>query len=138
MKRIVLVALAMLLYSVIPAMAENYVQPDTFKQWLESGKPVIIVDIQVPDEFEKHHFKKSIETNAYPAKTDEEKRKLDGVLSTINSSKKDVVIICPRGAGGAKNTYEYLKTKGVVESRMHILDKGIDGWPYKEMFVQGR
>jgi hypothetical protein len=56
---------------------------------------------------------KKIKTNAYPAKTDEEK-KLDGVQSSINSSKEDVVIVCPRGGGGAKNTYEYLKTKGVA------------------------
>jgi hypothetical protein len=138
MRKILLLALALFLYSVVPAMAENYVQPDTFKQWLEGGKRVLIVEIQTADDFVKHHFKNSIETNAYPVKTDEEKKKLDAVVSTIGASKDDVVIICPRGAGGAKNTYEYLKAKGAPEARLYILEKGIGGWPYKDMFVQGR
>lgn len=138
MKKIVLAALAMILLSILPANAENYVQPDTFKQWLEGGKAVIIVDIQTPDQFDKHHFKGAIETNAYPAKSDEERKKLDGALPVINASKDDVTIICPRGAGGARNAYAYLKTKGVTESRMYILENGIDGWPYKEMFIHGK
>lgn len=138
MKRITLISLLMFFCSGMPASAENLLEPDVFKQWLDGGKPVIIVDIQVPDEFQKHHFKNSIETNAFPAKTDEEKKKLDGILPVVNSSGDDVVIVCPRGGGGAKNTYDYLKTRGVSESRMHILEKGIEGWPYKEVFVQGR
>lgn len=138
MKKITLISLLMFFCSAMPASAENFLAPDVFKQWLDVGKPVIIVDIQVPDEFQKHHFKNSIEPNAYPAKTDEEKKKLDGILPAVNSSRDDVVIVCSRGGGGAKNTYEYLKSKGVSESRMHIVEKGIEGWPYKEMFVQGR
>jgi rhodanese-related sulfurtransferase len=96
------------------------------------------VDIQIPEEFEKHHFRGAIETNAYPVKTDEEKKKLDRILPIISSSIEDVVIICPRGGGGARNTYEYFKTRGVPESRLYILEKGIEGWPYQEMFVKGR
>jgi rhodanese-related sulfurtransferase len=138
MKKIVFMALALFLYSAIPAMAQNYVKPDVFKQWLESGKSMFIVDIQTPDEFAMHHFKKAIETNAFPAKTDDEKKKLDPVLVKIKASKDDVVIVCPRGGGGARNTYDYFKTKGVPESRMYILEKGISGWPYKDMFVKGR
>lgn len=120
------------------ALAANYVKPDEFKKWLESGKKMIIVDIQPAQDFEKHHFKGSIETNAFPAKTDEEKRRLDKVIPQIMSSKDDVVIICPRGRSGASNTYEYLKSKGTPENRLYILEGGIEGWPYKEMFIRGR
>jgi rhodanese-related sulfurtransferase len=120
------------------AFAANYVKPEEFKQWLETGKQVVVVDIQPADDFEKQHFKGSIETNAFPAKTDEEKRRIDKALPAISSSKDDVVIICPRGRSGASNTYDYLKSKGVPESRLHILEGGIGGWHFKEHFVTGR
>jgi len=86
----------------------------------------------------KHHFKGSLETNAYPVKSEEERKKLDKTLERINASQDDVVIVCPRGGGGAKNTYDYLKEKGVEEKRLFILEKGMEGWPHPEMCVQGR
>ncbi len=119
-------------------LAANYVKADVFKGWLESGKKMIIVDIQPKEDFEKHHFKGSIETNAFPAKTDEKKKRLDPVIEKIKQSKDDVVIICPRGKSGASNTYDYIKSKGVSENRLYILEGGIAGWPYKEMLQKGR
>lgn len=113
--------------------AANMLKPEIFKQWLESDKKMLIVDIQTAENFKKHHFEGSIETNAYPAKTDDEKARLNNVLEKIKASNDDVVIICPRGGSGAKNTYEYLKSKGVDEKRLFILEKGIEGWPYKEI-----
>jgi rhodanese-related sulfurtransferase len=130
--------LAVLLFSVTLAHAENYVNPDQFKQWLETSKPFQIVDIQTREEFEKHHFMGSIETNAYPVKSDEEKQRLDQILPVLQASKDNVVVVCPRGGGGAKNTYEHLKSKGIPEDRLFILEKGVDGWPYTEWFVQGK
>ncbi len=138
MKTIFLCALAALLIAPSLASAQNTVKPDQFKQWLESSKPMQIVDIQTPEEYEKHHFKGSIQTNAYPAKTDEEKQRLDRVLPALQASKDDVVVVCPRGGGGAKNTYDHLKSKGIPEERLYILEKGVEGWPYKELFVQGK
>lgn len=138
MKRALVLGLAVLLFSATVVCAENYVKPDQFKQWLEAAKPVQIVDIQPPEEYEKHHFKSSIQTNAYPAKTDEEKQKLDRILPALQASKDDVVVVCPRGGGGAKNTCDHLKSKGIPEERLFILEKGIEGWPYKELFVQGK
>ncbi len=138
MKRYLVFAACLVFLFTTSAFAANYVKPEDFKNWLESGKKLIIVDIQPADEFEEHHFKGSIETNAFPAKTDEEKKRLDKVLPIIMSSNDDVVIICPRGRSGASNTYEYLKSKGVSENRLYILEGGIAGWPYKEMFVKGR
>jgi hypothetical protein len=49
-----------------------------------------------------------------------------------------VVIICPRGKSGASNTYDYIKSKGIPENRLYILEGGIAGWPYKEMLIKGR
>lgn len=116
----------------------NYVKPEEFKLWLESGKEVVIVDIQVPEGFAKSHFQGAIETNAYPVKSDEEQARLDQTLEKINATAVEVVIVCPRGGGGAKNTYDYLKSKGVAEARLFILEKGMEGWPHPEMCVTGR
>jgi len=138
MKKYLVFAVSLVFLFTTSAFAANYVKPEDFKKWLESGKKLIIVDIQPAEDFEEHHFKGSIETNAFPAKTDEEKKRLDKVIPLIMSSSDDVVIICPRGRSGASNTYEYLKSKGVPEKRLYILEGGIAGWPYKEMFVKGR
>ena len=141
MKRtMVTFCLALVVLFLIPhaALAKNYVKPDIFKQWLTSNRSIVIVDIQPAKEFGNHHFKGSIETNSFPSKSDEEKRQLDNVIPKIRASKGEVVIICPKGKGGAVNTYEYLQSKGVPESRLFILEDGIDGWPYPGMFVKGR
>ena len=50
------------------ALAKNYVKQDIFKQWLTSNRSIVIVDIQPAKDFADHHFKGSIETNAFPAK----------------------------------------------------------------------
>lgn len=116
----------------------RYVKQETFKNWLASGTPVVVVDIQLPTQFAKHHFKGAIETGAFPANSDADRKKLDAVLPAIREGRGDVVIVCPRGGGGAKNTFTYLKEQGVAESRLLILEKGMDGWPYPEMTVSGR
>ncbi|CAG1008157.1 Cdc25 family phosphatase [Burkholderiales bacterium] len=124
------VAMLTVLYGMTALAADyRYVKTDTFKGWLESGKQVIIVDIQAPEGFAKGHFKGALETNAYPVKSDEEKKRLDATLEKISTTKDDVVIVCPRGGSGAKNTYDYLKSRGVDENRMYILEKGAEGWP---------
>lgn len=140
MKKFLATCTALLLLVITTAFAAdyNYVSPDKFKEWLTTGRNTIIVDIQVPAEFAKRHIKGSIETNAYPVKSDEERKRLNAVLAGINASKEDVVIVCPRGGGGARNTYDYLKAKGVAESRLFILEKGMEGWPHPELCQAGR
>jgi rhodanese-related sulfurtransferase len=139
MKRIILLMLLLFCCSAAAiAGGYNYVQPEEFKQWLENGKDMTIVDIQVPAEFQKQHIKGSLETNAYPVKTAEDRQKLDNVLSKLSATLNDVVIICPRGGGGAKNTYDYLKEKGINEKRIFILKEGMQGWPFKELTVSGK
>ena len=139
-KRIALLLVLMMALVATSAMAAgyNYVTPEVFKVWLESGKKVVIVDIQAHEEFGKRHFRGSLETNAYPAKTEEEHARLDQILTRINDTSSEVVIVCPRGGGGARNTHDYLRSKGVLAERLYILEKGIEGWPYPEMCVSGR
>lgn len=130
--------LALTLMSVTPVLAANYIEPQELKELLDKKQPVILVDIQPAADFEKHHLPGSIETNAFPAVKDEEKTRLDKTLAVIKASKAPVVVLCPRGKSGAKNSYNYLESKGVSEDRMQILEDGIAGWPYKELFVTGR
>ena len=138
--KLIMMLLALLLGCTAPAMARgySYVEQDQFRQWLEKGKAMSIVDIQVPAEFQQHHFKGSLETNAYPVKTPDDKRKLDTILPGLAASSNDVVVICPRGGGGAKNTYDYLKEKGISDTRILILREGMQGWPYRELTVSGK
>ncbi len=138
MKFIVAVIVLIILASGVPVFATNYVEPADFKQWLISGKKMAVVDIQPGAEFAQHHFKGAIETNAFPGKTDGDKQRLDKVLPVIGAGTAAVVVVCPRGRGGAKNAYDYLKSKGVAEQRLFILEEGVAGWPYKELFVTGR
>ena len=116
----------------------NYVQQEQLKQWLESAKPMAIVDIQVPEEFQKHHFKGAIETNAFPVKTDLERRRLDQALTRLAAVPDPIVIVCPRGGGGARNAYDHLKAQGIAEKRLLILEKGMEGWPHPELTSTGR
>ena len=136
-KQIALSAVITLLSATV-ALAANYIEPQELKELLDKKKPVILVDIQPAADFEKQHLPGSIETNAFPAKKDDEKKRLDKTLPIIKASKDPVVVVCPRGKSGAKNSYEYLVTQGVPEERMTILEGGIYEWPYKDLFVKGR
>jgi len=137
LKKIAL-SLVLSIASATVALAANYIEPQELKELLDKKKPVILVDIQPAADFEKQHLPGSIETNAFPAKTDEEKARLDKALAIIKTSKDPVVVVCPRGKSGAKNSYNYLESKGISEDRMQILEGGIHEWPYKELFVKGR
>jgi rhodanese-related sulfurtransferase len=110
----------------------NYITAEALEKRIKQGPPIILIDICPVDRFAKGHIPGSIETNAYPSKTDEEKARLDKVMSKITASSDDVVIVCPSGAGGAKNTVDYYKSKGVAEKRLLILEKGMGGWPYEK------
>lgn len=92
---------------------------------------MILIDICSAEQFAKGHIKGSIETNAYPVKTEEEKARLAKHLPTMKASTEDVIIVCPRGGGGAKNTFDFYKANGIDENRMLILEKGMDKWPFQ-------
>ena len=137
MKKISLIILVFFGLANMAAMFQsfNYLEAKDFKQWLEDGKPVIVVDIQVAEEFAAHHFSGSIETNAYPVKSDDDRRKIDQVVTAFEKTGHDVVVICPRGGGGAKRCYSYLKSRGVPEAKLTILKGGVAKWPYKDLLA---
>lgn len=120
------------------AQSYNYISPGELKQRLQSPDKPLVLDIQVEDEFARHHLPGAVATYAYPAKSSAEQAKLVPALEKIKAAKGDVVVVCPGGGSGAKNTIDFLKSQGVPESRLRILEKGQNGWPYPELVVQGK
>ena len=121
----------LVLWPVSPARAGNafqYMSGQELEQKLRASEPVIVLDIQVEGEYEQHHVKGATPTHAYPVKSQADKAKLDEALPGLKRSSLPVVIVCPRGAGGAERTYTYLKDQGVPAERLFILEKGQAGW----------
>ena len=116
----------------------NYISPEMLKGRIESGSSQVILDIQVKEQFDKHHIRGAMATYAYPVKTDAEKARLEAVYRQLASHSDPVVIVCPRGGGGATRTYDYLAAKGVDTGRLLILEKGQGGWPYEELLENSR
>lgn len=135
MKKNALIGLCFLCLLNVAAIFDtfNWVEPEQFKQWLEAKKPMILVDIQDKPSFAAHHFPGSIETNSFPVETDAERKRIDPVVAASKKSGHDVVVLCPRGGGGAKRTYDYFKARGVPEKKLFILTGGVDKWPYRTM-----
>ena len=136
MKRKVLLFLFLalpMIYATNAAAGYNYVDANTMKQWLTDQEKMTIVDIQVEPEFNAHHIKGSVGTFAYPVKSDEDNRKLDKAFAQYSQDKDNtVVIVCPRGKGGAKRAYTYMVEQGVPDDKIFILEGGMAKWPHKE------
>ena len=75
----------------------------------------------------------SIENNAFQVENDAERKRLDSAVAAAKKSGQEVVVLCPRGGGGAKRAYDYLKAQGVPEKKLVILTGGVDKWPYRSM-----
>ena len=106
----------------------NYISAADLETRLNAKLPTHIVDIQVEEEFAQHHIKGATATYAYPVKSDDDRAKLDHIVGQIKDDNDPVVIVCPRGAGGAKRTYDYLLQQGISAERLLILEKGQEGW----------
>lgn len=109
----------------------NYIKAKDLNGRLSAGSPMIIVDICPKEQFAKGHIKGSLETNAYPVKTDEEKAKLAVILPEMRASADDIIVVCPKGGGGATKTVDYYKAGGIDEKRLLILEKGMNEWPFE-------
>ena len=120
------------------AQTFNTITPAELKKRLESGDKPMLLDIQVEADYARHHLPGAVPTYAYPAKSEDERARLKPAVRQILAGKDDVVIVCPAGGGGARNTYEFLKSQGVPESRLRILEKGQKGWPYAELVTGTR
>ncbi len=115
------------------ASTYQYLSTDQAKTNLLTQAPMLLVDIQVEKEFNQHHFPTALPSYAYPVKSDSDRAKLDTLLPQLQSSSDAVVIVCPRGGGGAKRAYDHLQKQGIAAERLFILEKGQQGWPYPEL-----
>lgn len=106
----------------------NYITAAALEERLTAGLPTNLVDIQVEEEFARHHIKGATATYAYPVKSAADAAKLDAVMETLKGNGDPVVIVCPRGGGGATRSYDYLLAKGIAPERLPILEKGQEGW----------
>jgi len=111
----------------------QYYTAEQLKTAIESKDNIYLLDIQVKEDYDKHHIVGTVPTYAYPADTEELTSKIDVTLDDINKTDKPIIVVCPGGGGGAKKTIDYLTTKGVDASRMFILEKGQKVWPYDEL-----
>jgi thiosulfate/3-mercaptopyruvate sulfurtransferase len=142
MNRIIFAALpAVLIFVfsliVVPAIAGevtyNYIASDDLKARLLSDESMTVLDIQVKEEFDRHHIRGAVATYAYPVKSGEEKARIASVYASLIDGSGSVIIVCPRGGGGAKRTCDYLVSRGIEAQRLLILENGQGGWPYPEM-----
>lgn len=131
MKKIMLLLMGILVIST-SAMARDYqyISAAELQKRIEANEQGLLLDIQVEDEFSEHHIENAVATYAYPVKSEQDKQKLQAVVRQAKANQEPVTIICPRGGGGAKRTYDYLKEQGVSESRLLILEGGQADWPY--------
>ncbi len=114
----------------------QYMTAAEVKEKIENSEEMVLLDIQVEEEWQEHHIAGSLPTHAYPVQSEEDKAKLDAVLSHLEGD-CPIVSVCPRGGGGAERTYNYRKEKGSAEERLFILEKGMAGWPYEELTEKG-
>lgn len=111
----------------------NYITAEeTSKLVKEDASKVVIVDIQEKPGFDKEHLKGAHATYAYPVKSDAEKARLAELIPNIKPDQK-VIIVCPRGAGGADRTYDFFLEKGLKKEQLFTLKNGQEGWPREQI-----
>jgi len=113
----------------------NYIDSDNLMKSLQEKKAIHLVDIQKKNDFLQHHFFGSLETGAYPVKSEQDMIRIKEVLHDLQATNKPVVIIGPRGTRAAGRTYEYLLEQGIAAQRLAILKSGIRGWPAPEILL---
>lgn len=145
MKGILLSILAVLVFVGCGGKVEqksqyNYISADeTAKLIREDASKVVLVDIQEKEDFEEEHLQGALGTYAYPVKTDEDRAKLAAIMPQIKDD-QTVVVVCPRGGGGADRAYDYLLQNGVAKEKLFTLTDGQYGWPrdqISDVLVQG-
>lgn len=101
---------------------------------LIKNKPesIVIVDIQEKKGFAKEHLRGAISTYAYPVKKQDELDRLAKLIPNIKADQK-VIVICPRGAGGAERASDFLRENGIKKENLFTLKNGQDGWPRDEI-----
>jgi len=68
-------------------------------------------------------------------KTEQEKGRINNLISTLQTTEDPIVIIGPRGTRAEQRTYAYMLEQGIAPQRLVILEKGTRGWPAREMLL---
>lgn len=111
----------------------NYISAEeTADLMRKDASKVVLVDIQEKPGFDKEHLNGAVATYAYPVKKEDEKARLEALLPTFKADQK-IVIICPRGGGGADRAYDFYLSKGVKKEQLFTLTKGQEGWPREKI-----
>lgn len=111
----------------------NYITAEETAALIRTApESVVIVDIQEKPGFDKEHLKGAVDTYAYPVKTDAEKVALAAVLPSIKPGQK-VVIVCPRGGGGADRAYDFYLENGISKDQLFTLKGGQEKWPREKI-----
>ena len=133
MKTLLTAIFVLFAISTAGASEYTYMEAEDLKKRIGSNEDMLIIDIQVQEEFNKHHIPGSLTTQAYPVKSAEDRARLTPIVALEQDDSRPLVIVCPRGAGGAKRTYDYLVDQGIASDRLWILKKGMAGWDYDEL-----
>jgi thiosulfate/3-mercaptopyruvate sulfurtransferase len=121
----------------------NYISQADFKARLDAGDhengKMAIMTSQTPEEYATGHLKAAFATFARPLESDADFAKLDPFLAKVKDTTEDIVIICPRGKGGATRPFDYFKKHGVAVERMYILEGGQGAFnaAYPDAIVKG-
>lgn len=111
----------------------NYITAEETAQLIRKNPDnVVLVDIQEKPGFEKEHLKGAKATYAYPVKKQAELDRLAALLPNIKPDQK-VVVICPRGGGGADRAYDFYLKNGIKKEQLYTLKNGQEGWPRDEI-----
>lgn len=129
--RLVLLALAISVFTVagqVCAGSFNYISVDEFKARMDAGDhdsgAMAIVTTQTEEEYSSGHLKAAYPTFSRPLKAQSDFEKLYPFMELVKESDSDIVIICPRGRGGAEIPYRYFVEHGIAEDRLLILKDG--------------
>lgn len=107
----------------------NYITADETAQLMRAdASKLVLIDIQEKADFEEEHLTGALATYAYPVKTDAEKARLAALIPTIKPDQK-VIIVCPRGGGGADRAYDFYLEKGLKKEQLFTLKGGQYEWP---------
>lgn len=113
----------------------KYTQPSEVVGFLKKGWPIIILDIQNKNQYEKHHIEQSMPTFAYPVNSGNGERQLWKASNRLKNSNSHIVIVGPFGEDGSERAYEYLNYIGIDKKRLYILQGGMQSWPYSQYTI---
>ncbi|NLC28236.1 MAG: rhodanese-like domain-containing protein [Campylobacteraceae bacterium] len=107
----------------------NYITAEETAELIRTApESIVLVDIQEKAGFDKEHLKGAVDTYAYPVKSAEDKAKIAAIMADIKPDQK-VIVVCPRGGGGADRAYDYLVENGINEANVFTLKGGQEKWP---------